>query len=61
MAFVFFSCSGERKQDSTVKYLDVNEKIFTKGDTLRINGKKYIKIYGITNCKYGCPVLIEVD
>ena len=61
IAFAFFSCLGERKQDPTVKYLDVNEKIFTKGDTLRINGKKYIKIYGITHCKYGCPVLIEVD
>lgn len=61
MAFVFFSCLGERKQDSIIKYLDVNEKIFTKGDTLRINGKKYIKVYGITHCKYGCPVLIEVD
>lgn len=62
MVFVFFSCSGERKQKvSTIKYLDANEKIFTKGDTLRINGKKYIKVYGITHCKYGCPVLIEVD
>lgn len=31
IAFIFFSCSGERKQDFTIKYLDVNEKIFTNG------------------------------
>ena len=56
-----FSCAGSSKKRPEVKYLNAQDGIYTKGDTLRINGKKYIKVYGITNCKYGCPVVIEVD
>lgn len=61
MVVALFSCAGSSKEKPEVKYLDSQGNIYTKGDTLRINGKKYIKIYGITHCKYGCPVLIEVD
>ena len=61
MAVGLFSCAGSSKERPERKYLNVQGDIYTKGDTLRINGKKYIKVYGITHCKYGCPVLIEVD
>lgn len=55
------SCAKKHAKEDEVKYLDSQGDIYTKGDTLRINGKKYIKVYGITKCKYGCPVLIEID
>lgn len=61
IAFGLFSCAGSSKGKPGVKYFDTKHEIYTKGDTLKINGKKYIKVYGITNCKYGCPVVIEVD
>lgn len=61
MAVALFSCAGNSKKRPGVKYLNAQEGIYTKGDTLRINGKKYIKVYGITKCRYGCPVVIEVD
>lgn len=62
--FALFSCaedSQEKKSKPVIKYLNTQKRIYTKGDTLRINNKKYIRVYGITHCKYGCPVLIEVD
>lgn len=53
MAIALFSCtiSFETKhaKKDEVKYLNSQGDIYTKGDTLRINGKKYIKVYGITN------------
>lgn len=61
MAVALFSCAGSPNEKPERKYLNSQGDIYTKGDTLRINGKKYIKVYGITHCKYGCPVLIEVD
>lgn len=61
IAICLFSCAGSSEKKHEVKYLNSQGNIYTKGDTLRINGKKYIKVYGITHCKYGCPVLIEVD
>lgn len=61
MVIALFSCAGSSKERPERKYLNAQGDIYTKGDTLRINGKKYIKVYGITHCKYGCPVLIEVD
>lgn len=65
MSIALFSCTitfetKDAKKDE-VKYLDSQDDIYTKGDTLRINGKKYIKVYGITKCECGCPVVIEID
>ena len=40
-------------------YLNKDNTIYTKGDTLLIDNRKFIKVYGITHCKYKCPVLIE--
>jgi len=61
MAVALFSCVDSNYREPEHKYLNSQCDIYTKGDTLRINGKKYVKVYGITHCKYGCPVLIEVD
>lgn len=61
IAVSLFSCEDNSQKRPEVKYLNEQEGIYTKGDTLIINGKKYIKVYGITGCKYGCPVVIEVD
>lgn len=61
MAVALFSCVDNYEKEPEHKYLNSQGDIYTKGDTLRINGKKYIKVYGITHCKYRCPVLIEVD
>ncbi len=61
VAIGLFSCEDSSEKKPEVKYLNAQHDIYTKGDTLRINGKKYIKVYGITHCKYGCPVIIEVD
>lgn len=61
IAVGLFSCEDNSQKRPEVNYLNAQEGIYTKGDTLIINGKKYIKVYGITQCKYGCPVIIEVD
>jgi len=40
-------------------YLNSNSTAYTRGDTITLDGRKFIKVWGITHCKYGCPVLIE--
>lgn len=54
-----FSCTSDKNSKPDIKYLNSQQTIYTKGDTLELNGRKYIKVYGVTNCKYACPVLIE--
>jgi thioredoxin-related protein len=63
IAVCLFSCGSGHQEIPEVKYkyLNAKEDIYTDGDTLMINGKKYIKVYGITECKYNCPVIIEVE
>ena len=46
------------KQDQKI-YLNSDSTAYTKGDTIMLNGRKFIKVWGITHCKYNCPVLIE--
>ena len=41
-----------------VAHGSTDEKIY-KGDTITLDGRKFVKVWGITHCKYGCPVLIE--
>lgn len=40
-------------------YLNSDSTAYTRGDTITLDGRKFIKVWGITHCKYGCPVLIE--
>ena len=40
-------------------YLNSDSTVYTRGDTITLDGRKFVKISGITHCKYGCPVLIE--
>ena len=40
-------------------YLNSDSTVYTRGDTITLDGRKFIKVWGITHCKYGCPVLIE--
>ena len=46
------------KQDQKI-YLNSDSTAYTKGDTIMLDNRKFIKVYGITHCKYNCPVLIE--
>ena len=46
------------KQDQKI-YLNSDSTAYTKGDTIMLDGRKFIKVWGITHCKYNCPVLIE--
>ena len=47
------------KQDQKIIYLNSDSTAYTKGDTIVLDGRKFIKVWGITHCKYNCPVLIE--
>ena len=47
------------KQDQKIIYLNSDSTAYTKGDTIMLDGRKFIKVWGITHCKYNCPVLIE--
>lgn len=47
------------KQDQKIIYLNSDSTAYTKGDTITLDGRKFIKVWGITHCKYNCPVLIE--
>ena len=65
-AMSFTSCEnangdGQRiaiKKDQKI-YLNSDSTAYTRGDTITLDGRKFIKVWGITHCKYGCPVLIE--
>ena len=46
------------KQDQKI-YLNSDSTAYTKSDTIVLDGRKFIKVWGITHCKYNCPVLIE--
>ena len=46
------------KQDQKI-YLNSDSTAYTKDDTIMLNGRKFIKVWGITHCKYNCPVLSE--
>ena len=46
------------KRDQKI-YLNSDSTAYTKGDTIMLDGRKFIKVWGITHCKYNCPVLIE--
>ena len=46
------------KQDQKI-YLNSDSTAYTKGDTIMLDNRKFIKVWGITHCKYNCPVLIE--
>ena len=46
------------KQDQKI-YLNSDSTAYTKGDTIMLDGRKFIKVWRITHCKYNCPVLIE--
>ena len=59
---LFCGCSNSIrniKQDQKIIYLNPDSTIYTKGDTIMLDGRKFIKVWGITHCKYNCPVLIE--
>lgn len=47
------------KQDQKIIYLNSDSTAYTKGDTIMLDNRKFIKVWGITHCKYNCPVLIE--
>ena len=47
------------KRDNKIIYLNSDSTAYTKGDTIVLDGRKFIKVWGITHCKYNCPVLIE--
>ena len=47
------------KQDQKIIYLNQDSTAYTKGDTIMLDGRKFIKVWGITHCKYNCSVLIE--
>lgn len=40
-------------------YLNSDSTVYTRGDTITLDGRKFVKVWGITHCKYRCPVLIE--
>lgn len=40
-------------------YLNSDSTVYTRGDTITLDGRKLVKIWGITHCKYECPILIE--
>ena len=63
-AMSFTSCGnadGQRivlKKDQKI-YLNSDSTVYTRGDTITLDGRKFVKVWGITHCKYNCPVLIE--
>lgn len=67
---VLAACSGDNSSNGTTRenevkihYLNSEKTAYTrcvKSDTLVLDGRTFIKVYGVTDCKYGCPVLIEV-
>lgn len=59
---LFLSCDELSNTNKPIRYyLDKDSLIYHKGDTLTLNnGNRYLKVYGVTGCKYGCPVLIEL-
>lgn len=62
---LIYTCIGYKNNDPKIMqrdqkiYLNSDSTVYTKGDTLTLDGRKFIKVWGITHCKYGCPVLIE--
>ena len=55
------SCPTSNVKIKQKHYLDKDHTIYHKEDTIRLNnGKTYLKVYGVTYCKYNCPVLIEI-
>lgn len=60
----FTSCGNANSQRIAIKkdqkiYLNSDSTAYTRGDTITLDGRKFVKVWGITHCKYGCPVLIE--
>ena len=47
------------QQNKKIIYLNSDSTAYTKGDTIMLDGRKFIKAWGITHCKYKCPVVIE--
>lgn len=58
IVLLLYGCSNS-KRDHKIIYLDSDSTAYTKGDTIVLDGRKFIKVWGITHCKYNCPVLIE--
>lgn len=52
-------CSNSIRNSHKTIYLNSDSTAYTKGDTIMLDGRKFIKVWGITRCKYNCPVLIE--
>lgn len=50
---------NSEQRDQKIYYLNSDSTVYTRGDTIMLDGRKFIKVWGITHCKYGCPVLIE--
>ena len=64
---LFLGCSNSThngnkitiKRDQKIIYLNLDSTAYTKGDTIILDNRKFIKVWGITHCNYNCPVLIE--
>ena len=59
IVLLMYGCSNSTRNDQKIIYLNSDSTAYTKGDTIVLDGRKFIKVWGITHCKYNCPVLIE--
>ena len=55
---LLYACTNSIQRDQKI-YLNSDSTVYTRGDTITLDGRKFVKVLGITHCKYGCPVLIE--
>ena len=55
---LLYACANSTQRDQKI-YLNSDSTVYTRGDTITLDGRKFVKVWGITHCKYGCPVLIE--
>ncbi len=57
------SSSKSEKKKVEIHYLNHDSTAYTRCisyDTITLDGRKFIKVWGVSGCKYSCPVLMEV-
>ena len=55
---LLYACTNSTHNSDKI-YLNSDSTVYTRGDTITLDGRKFVKVWGMTHCKYGCPVLIE--
>ena len=71
VSVLLLACAGNNNADSDItikngveiKYLDSAHTSYTRcisEDTIVLEGRTFIKVWGISNCTHHLPILIEV-